>query len=130
MLGRIQADLNSDKESICYTTGTILGVTPGQAVKELCGFETFLCTRLMPAAEDGSIRRLNKEVIFYTDPRTGQMIDQWTNLPEEVVDVVHVANDPFNYTISEWLILAPEDFKTGEKAEPRRYLLFSLEKIW
>ena len=49
---RIQADLNSEKESICYTTGTILGVTPGQAVKELCGFETFLCTRLMPAAED------------------------------------------------------------------------------
>ncbi|MEC9064661.1 MAG: DUF1838 family protein, partial [Pseudomonadota bacterium] len=118
---RIQADLDSEKESICYTTGTILGVTPGQAVKELCGFETFLCTRLMPAAEDGSIRRLNKEVIFYTDPRTGQMIDQWTNpYTEEVVDVVHVANDPFNYTISEWLILAPEDFKTGEKAEPRK----------
>ncbi|GIS41471.1 MAG: hypothetical protein Ct9H90mP13_13170 [Pseudomonadota bacterium] len=44
---------------------------------------------------------------------------------EEVVDVVHVANDPFNYTISEWLILAPEDFKTGEKAEPERSLLFS-----
>ena len=71
---RIQADLNPEKESICYTTGTILGVTPGQAVKELCGFETFLCTRLMPAAEDGSIRRLNKEVIFYTDPRVGQRI--------------------------------------------------------
>ena len=34
------------------------------------------------------------------------MIDQWTNpYTEEVVDVVHVANDPFNYTISEWLIL-------------------------
>ena len=50
---RIQADLNSEKETICYTTGTILGVRPGQAVKELCGFETFLCTRLMPATEIG-----------------------------------------------------------------------------
>ena len=90
---RIQADLNPEKESICYTTGTILGVRPGQAVKELCGFETFLCTRLMPAAEDGSIRRLNKEVIFYTDPRSGQMIDQWTNpYTEEVVDLslIHI----------------------------------------
>ena len=53
---RIQADLDSEKESICYTTGHILGVRPGEAVKQLCGFETFLCTRLMPAAEDGSIR--------------------------------------------------------------------------
>ena len=26
-LGKNSADLNSDKESICYTTGTILGVT-------------------------------------------------------------------------------------------------------
>ena len=123
---RIQADLDSEKESICYTTGQILGVRPGEAVKQLCGFETFLCTRLMPAAEDGSIRRLNKEVIFYTDPRTGQMIDEWTNpWTDEKVKVVHVANDPFNYTISEWLILAPEDFGGGEKGEPRKIpLLF------
>ena len=123
---RIQADLDSEKESICYTTGQILGVRPGEAVKQLCGFETFLCTRLMPAAEDGSIRRLNKEVIFYTDSRTGQMIDQWTNpWTDEEVKVVHVANDPFNYTISEWLILAPEDFGGGEKSEPKKIpLLF------
>ena len=38
---------------------------------------------------------------------------------------MHVANDPFNYTISEWLILAPEDFGGGEKGEPRKIpLLF------
>ena len=123
---RIQGDLNSEKEAICYVNGQILGVRPGEAVKQLCGFETFLCTRLMPAAEDGSIRRLNKEVIFYTDSRTGQMIDEWTNpWTDEKVKVVHVANDPFNYTISEWLILAPEDFGGGEKGEPRKIpLLF------
>ena len=34
---------------------------------------------------------------------------------------MHVFNDPFNYTISEWLILAPEDFpKDGSKPEPRK----------
>ena len=58
--------------------------------------------------------------------RTGQMIDEWINpWTEEKVKVVHVANDPFNYTISEWLILAPEDFGGGEKGEPRKIpLLF------
>jgi Protein of unknown function (DUF1838). len=85
----------------------------------------------MPAAEDGSIRRLNKEVIFYTDSRTGQMIDEWTNpWTDEEVKVVHVANDPFNYTISEWLILAPEDFGGGKKRRTKKdSFAFSLETI-
>jgi hypothetical protein len=118
---RIQADLNPDKETICYCRGEVLGVKPGEAVKHLCNFETFLATRLIPQ-EDGTIRRLNKEVIFYTDARTNQIIHEWTNpWTREVVPVVHVFNDPFNYTISEWLILAPEDFpKDGSKPEPRK----------
>ena len=116
---RIQGDLNSENESISYVNGQILGVKPGEAVKELCGFETFLCTRLLPQQEDGTIRRLNKEVIFYTNSRSGEIINEWTNpWTEEVVNVVHVANDPFNYTISEWLILAPEDFPGKEKQQP------------
>ena len=81
--------------------------------------------------EDGTIRRLNKEVIFYTDSRTGEIIHEWKNpWTDEVVKVVHVANDPFNYTISEWLILAPEDFPSGEKAEPRKIpLLFPWRRL-
>lgn len=118
---RIQGDLNPENQKIGYVNGQILGVKPGEAVKELCGFETFLATRLIPQ-EDGTIRRLNKEVIFYTDSRTGQIINEWTNpWTGEVVNVVHVSNDPFNYTISEWLILAPEDFpEDGSAPKPRK----------
>ncbi len=118
---RIQADLNPEKEAITHCRGEILGIKPGEAVKQLCSFETFLATRLIPQ-EDGTIRRLNKEVIFYTDPRTNEIIHEWTNpWTGEKVKVVHVFNDPFNYTISEWLILAPEDFpKDGSKPEPRK----------
>ncbi len=118
---RIQADLNPEKEAITHCRGEILGIKPGEAVKQLCSFETFLATRLIPQ-DDGSIRRLNKEVIFYTDARTNEIIHEWTNpWTGEKVNVVHVFNDPFNYTISEWLILAPEDFpKDGSKPEPRK----------
>jgi hypothetical protein len=76
--------------------------------------------------DDGTIRRLNREVIFYTNPRTGEIIEEWTNpWTGEEVNVVQVANDPFNYTISEWLILAPEDFKSAdpEKTKPRKFPL-------
>jgi hypothetical protein len=132
---RIQGDLNPENERIGYAAGDVLGVVPGQAVKPLCGFETFLATRLIPN-EDGSIRRLNKEVIFYTDlnpdPGSRRMVDSWTNpWTKEEVEVVHVANDPFNYTISEWLILAPEDFpKDGSKPEMRKIpLMFPWRRV-
>ena len=132
---RVQGDLNPENERIGYCTGEILGVKPGEAAKPLCGFETFLATRLIPQ-EDGSYRRLNKEVIYYTDlnydPGSRRMIDSWTNpWTGEECRVVHVANDPFNYTISEWLILAPEDFpKDGSKPEPRKVpLLFPWRRI-
>jgi len=127
---RLQADLNPKNERVTYCTGQILGVKPGEKVKELCSFETFLCTRLIPQ-DDGTLRRLNKEVIFYTDSRSGEIIEKWKNpWTGEVVDVVHVANDPFNFTISEWLILAPEDFGGDKKAEPRKIpLIFPWKKL-
>ncbi len=119
---RIQGDLNPENQKFSTVRGVILGVKPGEAVKELCGFDVFLATRLVPQ-EDGTIRRLNKEVIFYTNTRTNEIIDTWTNpWTGEVVDVVQVMNDPFNYTISDSLILAPEDFKSAdpEKSKPRK----------
>ena len=132
---RMQGDLNPENERIGYAAGEVMGVVPGEAVKPLCGFETFLATRLIPQ-EDGTILRLNKEVIFYTDlhpdPGSRRMIDEWTNpWTDEKVKVVHVANDPFNYTISEWLILAPKDFpKDGSKPEPRKFpLLFPWRRV-
>jgi hypothetical protein len=117
---RIQGDLNPENERVTYCTGQVLGVKPHEKVKELCSFETFLCTRLLPQ-DDGSFRRLNKEVIFYTDSKTGEIIEEWKNpWTGEVVNVVHVENDPFNFTISEWSILFPEDFPGKEKAEPKK----------
>ena len=113
---RIQGDVNPENERIGYAAGEILGIKPGEAAKPLCGYEVFLATRLIPQ-DDGNYRRLNKEVIFYTDlnrdPGSRRMIDKWTNpWTDEYVDVIHVSNDPFNYTISDTLILAPEDFPT------------------
>lgn len=132
---RIQGDVNPENERICYAAGEVIGVRPGEKLKPLCGFETFLATRLVPQ-EDGTIRRLNKEVIYYTDlahdPGSRRMIDSWTNpWTSEEVRVVHVANDPFNYTISDYLILAPEDFpKDGSQPEPKKIpLLFPWKKV-
>jgi hypothetical protein len=64
--------------------------------------------RLLPGP-DGSIRRLCREIIVYTDLRSGEVLDEWKNpLTNEVVKAVHVDNDPFNYLIEEFFPAPPK----------------------
>ena len=130
---RIQADMDSSKQRICHCSGTILAVRPGEAVKPFLGFQTFLATRLLPLP-DGNIRRVNKEVIIYTNltrhGQPGEIIDSWQNpFTDETVRVVHAINDPFNYTISETLILAPEDFAGDRSKLPKIPLIFPWQDL-
>ena len=130
---RIQADMDSSKERIGHCSGVILGVKPGEKLRPLLGFQTFLATRLMPLP-DGNIRRLNKEVIFYTNlnrlGQPGDIIEEWENpWTKEKVKVVQVFNDPFNYTISDTLILAPEDFPGDKSKLPKIPLIFPWQQL-
>jgi hypothetical protein len=130
---RIQGDLDSSKERIGHCSGIILGVKPGEKLKPLLGFQTFLATRLVPLP-DGNIRRLNKEVIFYTNltrlGQPGEIIEEWTNpWTQEKLKVVQVINDPFNYTISDTLILAPEDFPGDKSKLPKIPLIFPWQEL-
>jgi hypothetical protein len=117
---RIQADMDSSNERLCHCSGNIIAVRPGEVLKPILGFQTFLATRLLPLP-DGNIRRVNKEVIFYTNltrlGQPGEILETWKNpFTNEEVRVVHAINDPFNYTISETLILVPEDF-AGDRSK-------------
>ena len=43
------------------------------------------------------VRSVSREVMFYLDPETGEVARSWENpWTGEVVDVIHVANDPVN----------------------------------
>ena len=93
----------------------------------------FLATRLLPLP-DGNIRRVNKEVIFYTslqrNGQPGDIIEEFDNpFTKERVKVVHAINDPFNYTISDTLILAPEDFPGDKSKLPKIPLLFPWQEL-
>jgi hypothetical protein len=130
---RIQGDMNSEKQRIGHCCGVILAVRPGEALKPILGFQVFLATRLIPLP-DGNIRRLNKEVIFYTGlTRNGQpseIIEEFKNpFTGETNKVVQVWNDPFNYTISDTLILAPEDFPGDKSKLPKIPLLFPWQEL-
>jgi hypothetical protein len=72
------------------------------------GTSGFGVIRLAPGP-DGSIRRMCREIIVYTDLRSGEVLDEWKNpLTNETVKAVHVDNDPFNYLIEEYFPAPPK----------------------
>lgn len=97
---------NTDMKSTKYGwfKGVVQGVRPGEAVQDLVGFTGFSCARLLPNdGEDGGYKKVLREIGFYTDLKSGEIIEEWTNpYLNEVVKVVPIANDPFNHTITDF----------------------------
>ena len=82
--------------------GVVSAVRDNEKVRALMRFEIFSTIRIVPQA-DGSYQRLLRELVFYRDLETNEILDEWDNpLTGERVRVVDVANDPFNYVISEF----------------------------
>jgi hypothetical protein len=96
---RLQAD-TTGRQVYGRCTGIVCGVRPGEAVRPLFKFEVFSTIRVL-RQHDGSYQRMTKETIFYTDPKTGDILDTWLNpYTNETVHVVDVANDPYNWIIA------------------------------
>ena len=96
---RLQADTNGE-QIYGRCSGTVVGVKPHEAARALLGFEVFSTIRVL-RQPDGSYWRMTKELILYTDPKTGEILDEWDNpYTGERVRVVEVANDPYNWIIA------------------------------
>jgi hypothetical protein len=106
---RLQATLNTKEQKVGWYSGKVMGVRDGEPLRELMGFEGFSVARMLPQAEDGSYRKLLREVGFYRDLRTGKLIDEYDNpYTGERVRVVPILNDPFNFTVSEFVPQPPD----------------------
>jgi hypothetical protein len=96
---RLQADTDGS-QVYGHCTGVVCGIRPGEAVRPMLGFEVFSTIRVLRQS-DGSYQRMTKETILYTDPKTGEILEEWDNpYTGERVKVVHVANDPYNWVIA------------------------------
>ena len=117
---RIQSDIDFGKQKYFWFKGYVSAIQPMTKIRDLFGAQGFGVIRLNER-EDGSFERLCREIILYTDLRTGEVMQTWDNpLTDETVDVVQVANDPFNYLIEEYFP-APPTFGglSKEEAPPR-----------
>ncbi len=116
---RLSGNLDSTKEKIGWFKGKAIGVVPGKKNVEICGFEGFSVTRLLQL-EDGSWRKLLREVGFYTDLETGEILEELENpYTGEIVKTVPIANDPFNFTIGEFKPQPPSYGGLNTKKPPK-----------
>jgi len=115
---RIQGDLDWGKQKYFWFKGYTYAVQPGKKIVDLCGASGFGAIRFEPLP-DGGIRRMCREVIVYTDLKSGAVLDDWKNpLTGETVRAVHVDNDPFNYLIEDHFPTPPSFGGLNKDAPP------------
>lgn len=98
---RLLANTDMKSTKYGYAYGKVKGVRPGEAVRDLFGFTMMSCAKLLPLEGGGGYRKVLREIGFYTDLETGQIMTEWKNpYLNETVKVIPIANDPFNHTIT------------------------------
>ncbi|NIJ08502.1 hypothetical protein FHS31_002119 [Sphingomonas vulcanisoli] len=121
---RMDGDLDPTKEKLGWLKGTAYGVRDNEKVRPLFGVEGFSFVRIK-RLPNGDWRRMLREIVFYRDLDSGKILETWHNpYTNEDVRVVPIANDPFNFTISDSIEPPPSygGLQT-EKPAPKPFLL-------
>ena len=72
-------------------------------------------------ATDSGYKLVSRELLLYKDPATGEVLSTWDNpWTGETVDVLHVANDPVNFSAG----------KTGRDGQPIKFTGTILGDRW
>jgi hypothetical protein len=102
---KLTGDLNPARETAGWFGGMIFGDTRrDQPLKPLVGVQGFGVVRT-ERQPDGSFRVFNRECAFYTDPKTGAFLDEWTNpYTNELCTVSPIQN----LTVNAHLIVSPK----------------------
>lgn len=96
---KIMCSLEDGQPVMFSWQGKAFGRMPGERDKHLFNYEAY-SVRACVAVEGGGAKLVSRELLIYLDPKTGEVVDTWTNpYIDKDVEVVHVANDPVNHTM-------------------------------
>jgi Protein of unknown function (DUF1838) len=97
---RLSSTLESGKTGYVRYTGKAFGLSAQGVTTPFYGIDGIGAIKALPQ-ESGAIRFLFAEFAIYTDLKSGEPLEQWTNpWSEEKVAVWHQRNGPVNYEIS------------------------------
>jgi len=98
---KIQCSTEDLQPKVYYWIGEAYSRVPGEPDQLLFRFEGMnvrQCVTVTDPARGTGFRQVSREVLFYKNPVTGEIIDEWKNpWTGETVKVLHIANDPVNF---------------------------------
>ena len=98
---KVQCSTVDKQPVVYYWVGETFSRVPGEPDKRLFRFEGMnvrQCVTVVDPVRGAGFRQVSREVLFYQDPVTGQILDEWKNpWTGETVKVLHIANDPVNF---------------------------------
>ena len=97
---RTQCGEADGKQAVYHFAGKIYSRVEGEPDRLLFlaeGMNVRQCVAVDDPKRGKGYRLVSREVLFYLDPKTGQILRQWANpWSGETVDVMHIHNDPVN----------------------------------
>ncbi|GAB1543550.1 DUF1838 domain-containing protein [Scytonema sp. NUACC21] len=91
---KTRSSLNPNESTFLAWKGNIYAFVPGEKKKLLFKMLGMSASRCIPTGE-GSWDFTSRELTYYLNPETGEILHQWHNpWTDETVSVMHVANNP------------------------------------
>jgi hypothetical protein len=117
---RMSCSLIEGKETLYWWSGRMWARVPGEPHRLLFnvhGMNIRQCTTRTDPVRGFCYRSVSREVMFYLDPKTNEVVRRWRNpWSNEEVDVVQVANDPVN--ARDWFCTRDKDGKVIDRDGP------------
>lgn len=100
-LGQLQMEATfarpDGKDMVFYIKGSAYSFIPGERPVKLFGVEGYNVRRRVETPEKDGFFLATREIVFYKDPKTDEIISQWENpWTKENSEVFHIQNDPVN----------------------------------
>ena len=97
---KMQCSIVDGEASIYWFHGESFSHVPGERDRKLFNVEGMnirACATINDAKRGTGWRLVSRELLFYTDPKTGELLHKWTNpWTGAEVTVIQTANDPVN----------------------------------
>jgi hypothetical protein len=85
------------KDFVFYIKGSAFAYIPGERPQKIFGVEGYNIRRRIETPEKDGFFLATREIVFYKDPKTDEIINEWTNpWTKEKLEVFHIQNDPVN----------------------------------
>lgn len=86
------------KDAVFYIKGSAYSYIQGVRPQKLFDIEGYNIRRFVETPEKDGYFLATREIVFYKDPATGEILNEWQNpWTNEKTEVFHIANDPVNF---------------------------------